>query len=1016
MSRKPRKKDEEGAWGLDRYIWDLYASTAFPFVDKNGCLYINPIPGQIGTAARNNRQFLNDGTSKLANHMRLYFPQGAVHTVTSPESRALQYRPDPTQSTLAPMFKTTKPAAVPWTREEMLFAAKEFEVPADTKILLMFPEIFDRDILLKHPRFHFQYTNSGGQKKIGVKTPCPWCESNAHVSFEEKSGHKRGQHRTIADYRGRIPIYCYNAKCSNPKCSGDPKRATGDDSDKVAAHTFHCYAPHVYANYPDELRARYSSILYTDARDGKSGSNFVTEDLCSEVLKDETNFAELTRHMHEAYERNRRQTIESYVRFIQQQSPTDWSAWPDFGNDNFRSVFQPPSAKIIRDIFDRSYDLVLPHMKRDLYSRVPGSSVKSDGTFEFLSKTSNDEFSSVETKCLHIVWGQYDHILTWAFDGAENDECFQRLHWFLKKRCQRINERHVTDVRYAYSDVCCQGAKDPTNHWITKIWENVKRAPYKDAFHCSQKIVGATQPHHELRETFRTLVSQAFLQYDEDSQRHVARLFQKESKQKLSLEVAQDRVLTKEKYRKKIKNYAPGKEVVEAALEEAYRRLEKADQNKKEEAMLRGDGYMPFLLSHKKNVRLGTRRELDNMLEHVRKGCCEDPVGVDEINVAMDPTQDYPDYIRLRGTSQGESSNRLINKLTNEISHQTAETADKRLWLRVTRYNLEKDKTLQKLLGLRQVRTLEWYLHHAVFTKHPKLSVYDGLEFPGELPDDYFEPIGIEYGRFKDRENLQTILDTLPPVLVTQPETQPARSLAAQPETQPATPLAASQAMLQSQPSNDESSVTIVTAATAAASSTPPNIVASPVATAAAPDQSGTRDYGPQNKWNRRLTPMTAYKVSAGHSYLSENVQFTPYQHDQFWKAVIQARTFLGGEQGNSEKLNATIARIWNETHFQLIRDNVMVLGLNGQIRPSHAKKVLMNKGHELIAARMGGSNPHPKPRRTLKREGVDSLSYMDAAAWLKIIGKPVGNTLPKRKAELMKHFDGQPADYEICQ
>jgi hypothetical protein len=899
MSKKPPTKDDEDLSGLDRYMRGLYASSAFPSVDRNGCLYINPVPGKIGRAAASSRQHLHDGTSKLASHMSLYFPQGAVHTVSSPESRALKWRPDPTQSTLPSMFMTTKPTTVTWTERDMLMAAKEFEVAADTRILLMFPEIFDRDILLKHPRFQFQYTNSGGQKKIGVKTPCPWCQTNEFVSFEEKSGMKKGQHRTIFDYRTRIPIYCHNAKCSNPKCSGNPKTAKGDDSDKVSPHTFHCYAPHVYVNYPDELRDRYRAILYTDARDGKNGSYFVTEDLCSEVLKDETNFAELTRHMKEAYERSLRQTIQAYVRFIKQQSPNDSLAWPNFGNDNFRRVFHPPGPGIIKDIFDRAYEIVFPFLQRDLYSRVPGKCVKSDGTFQFLSKTSNDELSSVETKCLHIVWGQYGHIMTWAFDGSENDVCFQRLHWFLKKRCERIDPQHVAAVRFAYSDVCCQGAKDPTDHWIVKIWSSCKRAPYKDAFHCSQKIVGSTQPHHELRDLFRQLVSQSFLQYDAASQRHVARLFLKKSKQKNSLEVAQDRVLMHAQYKKKIKNYAPSKEEVESALEEAYRRLEVADQEKREEAMLRGDGYLPCILSHKKGVRLGSRKELDNMLEHVRKGCCEDPLEIDEMNVALDPNEEFPDYIRLRGTSQGESSNRLINKLTNEITHQTAETADKRLWLRVTRYNLEKDKALQKLLGLKKVRTMEWYLHQAVFTEHPKLSVYEGLEFPAEVPGDYFEPIGIEYGRYKDWQDLETVLDNLPPMPVTHPANTP---------TTPPPP--ASPEMLLSQPSDGESPVTNATSAAAtAAASTPPNIVASPVAIAAAPDQSEKQDYGPQSKWNRRLSPMTAYQVSVANQYVKETGEFTEFQREHFWNAVLQARRFHGSEDSNSEQHTATIVK-----------------------------------------------------------------------------------------------------------
>ena len=136
-------------------------------------------------------------------------------------------------------------------------------------------------------------------------------------------------------------------------------------------------------------------------------------------------------------------------------------------------------------------------------------------------------------------------------------------------------------------------------------------------------------------------------------------------------------------------------------------------------------------------------------------------------------------------------------------------------------------------------------------TKHPNLSIYKDLEFPPELPDDYFEPIGIEYGRYKDWQDLQTLLDTLPPLQVTQPESEPP------------TPPPDSPAMLQSQPNNDESAATM--AATAAVATIPPNIVASPVAAAAVPNQSGTQDYGPQNNYNRRLGPMTAYAVSAAN-------------------------------------------------------------------------------------------------------------------------------------------------------
>jgi hypothetical protein len=87
--------------------------------------------------------------------MRLHFPQGALHTVTSPEYRALEWRPDPVQPTVASMFRLGEVKLVGWSTEAMALAAKAFEVPANTQILLMFPEILDCEILLKDPKFQF---------------------------------------------------------------------------------------------------------------------------------------------------------------------------------------------------------------------------------------------------------------------------------------------------------------------------------------------------------------------------------------------------------------------------------------------------------------------------------------------------------------------------------------------------------------------------------------------------------------------------------------------------------------------------------------------------------------------------------------------------------------------------------------------------------------------------------------------------------------------------------------------
>jgi hypothetical protein len=53
----------------------------------------------------------------------------------------------------APLFTgSARAVTVPaLTKEKMALAAKEFEVPAGTQMLLVFPKIFDRDLLLIDP-------------------------------------------------------------------------------------------------------------------------------------------------------------------------------------------------------------------------------------------------------------------------------------------------------------------------------------------------------------------------------------------------------------------------------------------------------------------------------------------------------------------------------------------------------------------------------------------------------------------------------------------------------------------------------------------------------------------------------------------------------------------------------------------------------------------------------------------------------------------------------------------------
>ena len=58
-------------------------------------------------------------------------------------------------------------------------------------------------------------------------------------------------------------------------------------------------------------------------------------------------------------------------------------------------------------------------------------------------------------------------------------------------------------------------------------------------------------------------------------------------------------------------------------------------------------------------------------------------------------------------------------------------------------------------------QTIDWYLHEALLKRNANISFSQGFVFPPELPDDYYEPIGIEYGRYKEWASVDKTMDEI---------------------------------------------------------------------------------------------------------------------------------------------------------------------------------------------------------------------------------------------------------------
>jgi hypothetical protein len=117
---------------------------------------------------------------------------------------------------------------------------------------------------------------------------------------------------------------------------------------------------------------------------------------------------------------------------------------------------------------------------------------------------------------LLVISAEYGHVLSWAFDGSENDLCFQKLNYYLRKRCEILGE-DPKNVRAAFNVTCCQGLKNLDEHWKTKIWPGCKRAPHKDTIHAMKKVSAAIRPSAKSRllQAFECIHSEVRLGFKE---------------------------------------------------------------------------------------------------------------------------------------------------------------------------------------------------------------------------------------------------------------------------------------------------------------------------------------------------------------------------------------------------------------------------------------------------------------------------------------------------------------------
>ena len=140
------------------------------------------------------------------------------------------------------------------------------------------------------------------------------------------------------------------------------------------------------------------------------------------------------------------------------------------------------------------------------------------------------------------------------------------------------------------------------------------------------------------------------------------------------------------------------------------------------ECQAQGTPYKSYVRKSFNKVFRETKHEVDNMCVHIHRGCFCYPLPPHEMSVKIDADDLFLTCCSLH---QHLRVNLAASKSTRwpvTLDKQTAERGNKMAWLWITRFNLNKNRKLAKLLCNKTPQTMEWFIREALLHKHPEVS------------------------------------------------------------------------------------------------------------------------------------------------------------------------------------------------------------------------------------------------------------------------------------------------------
>eukprot|EP00752_Nemacystus_decipiens_P012352 g10949.t2 len=298
---------------------------------------------------------------------------------------------------------------------------------------------------------------------------------------------------------------------------------------------------------------------------------------------------------------------------------TSWPGW----KFNRGTLVATPSVAVLSTIYSTGHDEETDHMRRAIQSECDGEFLNVDGTWRIASRVVG------MPDCLFFLLGEDAKVHDYGAVTGEHKNFLRPLYERYADRRKRNGT--LPTLQHLYDDNCCRGALDATEAWIKDIFVGLTRTALADSFHFGQTLVGATTSKtHPRRAVFAAGVGNILRQRYQPDVDEVAAYLQRVNPG-LSKADAEARA-KKRAWSPFVRTTSRPADLVEGELVkfvEAHARLDEVDVARKGIPLLRPDAPPG------KTGPTGAMAALRKMRSCLRKGCAQDPLGVDDMYIPL---------------------------------------------------------------------------------------------------------------------------------------------------------------------------------------------------------------------------------------------------------------------------------------------------------------------------------------------------------------------------------------------